>query len=262
MQRIVVLNPKGGSGKTTIATNLAACYAVHVGRPALMDLDPQGSSMRWLRKRPDDAPSIHGIAAFERPATVTRSWQMRIPVGCATVVIDTPAAVDPHTLPELTRGVDAVLVPVMPSEIDIHATAKCVADLLLVAKIRRSEKRIGIIANRVRSGTRVWQSLSRFLTSLDIPLIATLRDTQSYVHSAEVGLGVCEMRSRQVQPDLPQWQAILTWLAARKRPDATAVARPTNALAMEGSAPELERREIAPRAGLASATGREIDASA
>ena len=147
MQRIVVLNPKGGSGKTTIASNLAACYAVHGERPALMDLDPQGSSMRWLRKRPNDEPTIHGIAAFEKSATVTRSWQMRIPPECRTVIIDTPAAVDPHTLPDLTRAVDAVLVPVMPSDIDIHATAKCIADLLLVAKIRRSERRIGIIAN-------------------------------------------------------------------------------------------------------------------
>ncbi len=180
MQRIVVLNPKGGSGKTTIASNLAACHAIHGERPALMDLDPQGSSMRWLRKRPDDAPAIHGIAAFERSATVTRSWQMRIPADCRTVVIDTPAAVDPHALPELTRSVDAVLVPVMPSEIDIHATAKCIADLLLVAKIRRSENRIGIIANRVRINTRMSQSLTRFLDSLDIPLIATLRDTQNY----------------------------------------------------------------------------------
>lgn len=262
MQRIVVLNPKGGSGKTTIATNLAACYAVHAERPALMDLDPQGSSMRWLRKRPDDAAAIHGIAAFERSATVTRSWQMRIPADCRTVVMDTPAAVDPHALPELTRGVDAVLVPVMPSEIDIHATAKCIADLLLVAKIRRSERRIGIIANRVKSNTRVWHSLTRFLNSLDIPLIATLRDAQNYVRSAEVGLGVCEMPSWQVQQDLPHWQAILSWLTARKRVEVNApAAPPVKVLTLERPTPELERGELTPLAGLAPATG-ELDASA
>src|SRR5215475_110004 len=111
MQRIVVLNPKGGSGKTTIASNLAACFAAHGERPALMDLDPQGSSIRWLRKRPDEEPAIHGIAAFEKSTTVTRSWLMRIPPECRTVIIDTPAAVDPHALPDLTRGVDAVIVP-------------------------------------------------------------------------------------------------------------------------------------------------------
>jgi chromosome partitioning protein len=216
VRRIVVLNPKGGSGKTTIASNLAACYAANGERPALMDLDPQGSSMRWLRKRPGDSPPIHGIAAFERSATVTRSWQTRIPVDCGAVIIDTPAAIDPHALPDITRGADAVLVPVMPSEIDIHATAKCVADLLLVAKIRRAQRRIGIIANRVRSNTRVSQSLTRFLATLDIPLVATLRDAQSYVRSAETGLGIYEMPHWQVQQDLPQWQQILEWLAERR----------------------------------------------
>ena len=118
MQRIIVLNPKGGSGKTTIATNLAACYAANGDRPALMDLDPQASSTRWLRKRPGEAAPIHGIAAFERSANVTRSWQTRIPAACRVVVVDTPAAIDPLGLPDLTRGADAVLVPVMPSEIE------------------------------------------------------------------------------------------------------------------------------------------------
>src|SRR6185436_1823216 len=226
MQRIVVLNPKGGSGKTTIAINLAACYAANGDRPALMDLDPQASSMRWLRKRPGEAAPIHGIAAFERSASVTRSWQTRIPADCRVVVIDTPAAIDPLALPDLTRGADAVLVPVMPSEIDIHATAKCIADLLLVAKIRRSQKRIGIVANRVRNNTRVSQSLTRFLSSLDIPLIATLRDTQSYVRSAEAGLGVYEMPRWQVQPDLKHWQEVLSWIAARPKSQAVASARP------------------------------------
>jgi chromosome partitioning protein len=261
MQRIVVLNPKGGSGKSTIATNLAACYAVHGEQPALMDLDPQGSSMRWLRKRPDDTAAIHGIAAFERSATVTRSWQMRIPADCRTVVIDTPAAVDPHSLPELTRGVDAILVPVMPSEIDIHATAKCIADLLLVAKVRRSEKRIGIIANRVRSNTIVWQSLTRFLNSLDIPLIATLRDTQNYVRSAETGLGVCEMPRWQVQQDLPHWQQILAWLAGRQRTVAAAEAAPPKVVVIDRSGPGSEPA-VPPLAGLTPAADRELDASA
>ena len=218
MQRVIVLNPKGGSGKTTIASNLAACFAVAGQRPALLDLDPQGSSMRWLRKRPDDSAAIHGIAGFERTGTVTRSWQLRIPSECGVVVVDTPAAVEPQALPELTRGADAVLVPVMPSEIDIHATAKCIADLLLVAKIRRSENRIGIIANRVRANTLVSQTLMRFLGSLDIPLLTTLRDTQNYVRSAEAGLGVCEMQRWQVQQDLEHWQPLLAWLADRRRP--------------------------------------------
>lgn len=262
MKRVLVLNPKGGSGKTTIATNLAACFAVNGERPALMDMDPQASSMRWLRKRPGDEPAVHGIAAFEKSATVTRSWQMRIPAECRTVIIDTPAAVDPHALPDLTRGADAVLVPVMPSDIDIHATAKCIADLLLVAKIRRSERRIGIIANRVRSNTRVSQSLTRFLNSLDIPLIATLRDSQNYVRSAEIGMGVCEMPRWQVQQDLPQWQEILSWLSAQRRATASQAAANGKLVAIDRLGSEPEHSPVAPLAGLPTTADRELDASA
>jgi chromosome partitioning protein len=235
MQRVIVLNPKGGSGKTTIASNLAACFAVGGQRPALLDLDPQGSSMRWLRKRPDDSAAIHGIAGFERTGAVTRSWQLRIPAECGVVIVDTPAAVEPQALPEITRGADAVLVPVMPSEIDIHATAKCIADLLLVAKIRRSENRIGIIANRVRVNTLVSQSLMRFLGSLDIPLVTTLRDTQNYIRSAEAGVGVCEMPRWQVQQDFEHWQPLLAWLAERNRGH--------RSVAAVGSVNASERRE-------------------
>jgi chromosome partitioning protein len=225
MQRIVVLNSKGGSGKTTIATNLAACFSALGIRPALMDLDPQGSAMRWLRKRPEDRPPIHGIAAFERSPSVTRSWQLRVPPECGALVVDTPAAIDSQCLPEVTRGANAILVPVMPSEIDIHATAKCVADLLLVAKVRRSEGRLGIVANRVRSKTIISQSLLRFLKSLDIPLVATFRDAQNYVRSAEIGIGVGEMPRWQVWQDLEQWERLLEWLGSRKQ-DAT-VQRPS-----------------------------------
>ena len=221
MQRIIILNPKGGSGKTTVASNLAACYAANGQRPALMDLDPQGSSTRWLRKRPEDTPLIHGIAAFERSAAVTRSWQLRVPAECTALIVDTPAALEAQALPEITRGADAVLVPVMPSDIDIHATAKCIADLLLVAKIRRSEHRIGIIANRVRAKNLVSQSLMRFLKSLDIPLVATLRDTQNYVRSAESGIGIHEMPRWQVYQDLEQWEQLQAWLNGT-RPSAAA----------------------------------------
>jgi chromosome partitioning protein len=182
-----------------------------------MDLDPQGSSMRWLRKRPEDYLPIHGIAGFERSGTVTRSWQLRIPAECTAVIVDTPAAIEAHALPEITRGADAVLVPVMPSDIDIHATAKCIADLLLVAKIRRSDHRIGIIANRVRANTLVSQTLTRFLNSLDIPLVATLRDTQNYVRSAEAGVGIYEMPRWQVQHDLDHWRQLTDWLGTKRR---------------------------------------------
>jgi chromosome partitioning protein len=221
IQRIIILNPKGGSGKTTIATNLAARYAVSGHHPALMDMDPQGSSTRWLSKRNRNSAPIHGIAAFERSSAVTRSWQLRVPNECDTVIVDTPAALDAQRLPEITRGADAILVPVMPSDIDIHAAAKCVADLLLVAKVRRSEGRLGVVANRVRSNTLIFQSLMRFLDSLDIPLVATLRDTQNYVRSTQSGVGICEMPEWQVRRDLDDWLQLDHWLGHRRQHEST-----------------------------------------
>ena len=222
MQRIIVLNPKGGSGKTTVATNLAARFAASGTNPVLMDLDPQGSSTRWLKKRDKELPPIHGIAAFERSSTVTRSWQLRIPSESEVVIVDTPAALDVQNIPEVTRGADAVLVPVMPSEIDIHAAAKCIADLLLIGKVRRSQGRLGIIANRVRSNTLISQTLERFLASLDIPLVATLRDTQNYVRSWQTGAGIDEMPAWQVRQDLDAWDQLVNWLESRKPVDAPA----------------------------------------
>jgi chromosome partitioning protein len=216
MQRIILLNPKGGSGKTTIATNLAARYAAAGKLPVLMDMDPQGSSIRWVKKRPESLPPIHGIAAFERSSTVTRSWQLRIPPGASAVIVDTPAALDPQSFPEITRGADAVLVPVMPSDIDIHAAAKCITDLLLVAKVRRSQGRLGVIANRVRSNTLISQTLMSFLKSLNIPLVTTLRDTQNYVRSAQVGAGIHEMPEWQVKRDLEEWAPLTDWLDSRR----------------------------------------------
>lgn len=212
MQRILILNPKGGSGKTTLATNLAASFAVSGSWPALMDLDAQGSSMRWLSKRPNEQAPIYGIAGFSRSTAVTRSWQLRVPRDCDPLIIDTPAALETHDLPEITRGADIILVPVMPSDIDIHTAAKCIADLLLVAKIKRSDDRIGIIASRVRSNTLVSQSLMRFLMSIDIPLIATLRDSQNYLRAAELGVGIFEMPTWQVSKDLDEWHSLLGWL--------------------------------------------------
>jgi len=215
--RTVILNPKGGSGKTTIATNLAAYYAKHGERPALMDADSQGSSARWLRKRPEDVAAIYGISAFERSTGVTRSWQLRVPQDCTQVIVDTAAGLDAQQLRDIARSAEAILVPVMPSDIDIHAAAQCVSDLLLVAKIRRSEGRIGIIANRVRRNTRAFASLLRFLQSLDIPMLTPLRDSQNYVRSAEMGYGIHEMPNWQVKQDVEQWRTITNWLGQRAK---------------------------------------------
>jgi chromosome partitioning protein len=212
MQRIVVLNPKGGSGKTTIAINLASHFALHGERPVLMDFDPQGSSAHWVDKRHKTQARIHLIKAFERDPRVTRTFQLRIPQDTGRVIVDTPAAVEAQEMPELSRTADKILVPVLPSDIDIHACARCVQNLLLVAKVHRNDHRLGIIANRVRANTLIYQSLSRFLGTLGIPIVATLRDSQNYIRAAELGLGLEELKPYHVADDLAAWQSMLAWL--------------------------------------------------
>ena len=212
MQRIVVLNPKGGSGKTTIAINLASYYALQGEQPTLMDYDPQGSAARWVKKRQASQAPIHLIAAFERDNRVTRAFQLRVPENTGRVIIDTPAAIEATEMPDLTANADKILVPVLPSDIDIHACSRCIASLLLVAKVKRADNRLAIIANRVRRNTRIYQSLTRFLATLDIPIITTLRDSQNYVRGAELGLGLHEMRHHQVAEDIEPWAPLLAWL--------------------------------------------------
>ena len=212
VRRIVILNPKGGSGKTTIATNLAAYYANEGRLSALMDYDSQGSSTRWLSKRPRSAAQIHGIDTGENRAGLTRSFMMRVPPGIERVIVDTPAAFQKHELVEFTRNADKIVIPVLASDIDIHAAARTIADLLLVAKISRHENRLAVVANRVKSNTIVFRSLMRFLESLEIPVAAVLRDTQNYIRTAERGLGLHELPSARVAKDLIQWKRLLDWL--------------------------------------------------
>ncbi|MBV9696133.1 MAG: ParA family protein [Gammaproteobacteria bacterium] len=243
MQRIVVLNPKGGSGKTTIAINLASYLAARGHIPLLMDFDPQGSSLRWVQKRKPAQPKIHVIAAFERDTRTTRAFQLRPPPDTTHIVIDTPAALGPAQLPEMVRDAAKILVPVLPSDIDIHTCSRCIRDLLLVAKIRREDDRIGVIANRIRRNTLTYQALIRFLHTLKIPIVATLRDSQNYVRAAEHGVGVHEMKAYVAQDDVAQWAPLVEWLARPKgaaRPPGTApevAAAPAAAGAMAPPAP-------------------------
>lgn len=224
MQRIVVLNPKGGSGKTTLAVNLASYFASRQQMPVLMDFDPQGSSLRWVKKREPGTPWVHAIAAFEKDGRMTRSFQLRAPEGATHIIVDTPAALDAREMPEITRAADKILVPVLPSDIDIHACSRCIRDLLLVAKIRRDDNRLGVVANRVRRNTVAFQSLVRFLGTLAIPVVTTLRDSQNYVRSTELGLGIHEMKRYVVREDLEQWEPLIRWLEEPPQPRPTAVA--------------------------------------
>jgi chromosome partitioning protein len=221
LNKIVILNAKGGCGKSTLATNIAAGYAQRGNPTTLMDFDPQGSSMAWLKRRPESAPPIHGVAAYKKTMQATRSWQLRIPGDSVNVIIDSPAGLSHDDLREVTRDSASILVPVLPSSMDIHAASRCIADLLLVAKVNRNEGKLAVVANRTRKNTKAFGKLMRFLDSLGIPIIAVLRDSQNFVHAAEQGIGMHEMQPSRARLDVDQVDKILTWLdgweARRKR---------------------------------------------
>lgn len=211
MRRIIVINAKGGCGKTTIATNLASLYAARGLRTALYDYDPQGSSSCWLEMRNKEQPPIHGVAAYQRaPAGLTRSWQLRVPQDTERLIIDTPAGLDKPQLLEQLRGVHMILVPVVPSAIDTRAAAFFIRDLMAANKTVQA--RIAIVANRVRENTLALQTLQQFLASLNIPVLARLRDTQNYVQAAERGMGIHELDIYRARFELPHWHRILDWL--------------------------------------------------
>lgn len=212
LNKIVILNPKGGCGKTTIATNLASYFAKSGPVPTIMDCDLQGSTMSWIERRPTNLPEVHGIAAYKRTMQATRSWQLRVPTETVNLIVDSPASLTHDDLREVTRDACSVLVPVLPSAIDIHAASRCIADLLLVAKIDRRDRKLAVIANRTRRNTKSYRKLMRFLDSLGIPIIAVLRDSQNFVKAAERGIGICDMPSHKVAKDMEQIQKIVDWL--------------------------------------------------
>jgi chromosome partitioning protein len=212
LNKIVVINPKGGCGKTTIATNLASYFAQRGPIPAIMDCDQQGSTMSWIDRRPADLPEIHGIAAYKRTMQATRSWQLRVPTETTNLIVDSPAALTNDDLREITRDACSILVPVLPSAIDIHAASRVIADLLLVAKIDRRDRKLAVVANRTRKNTKSYAKLMRFLDSLGIPIIAVLRDSQNFVKAAERGIGLCDMPFYKVVEDMEQIENIVEWL--------------------------------------------------
>ena len=213
MLKISVMNTKGGCGKTTIATNLASYCASHGYQTALYDYDKQASATRWLKGRPSSQPPIHGVAAYEPPRLgMTRTWQMRVPQDTRYIISDTPAGCALVDIEDRVAEADVILIPVLPSSIDIHSTADFIRDLLLVGKARAHNTRLAIVTNRTRIRTRAVDKLERFLNKLDIPVIARIRDTQHYISAAEQGLGVHELKARDAQKDRVTWAELLFWL--------------------------------------------------
>jgi len=212
LHKIVVLNPKGGCGKTTLATNIAAYYAMRGPAPTLVDLDSQGFSMRWLDRRPDNRPKIHGSGAYQQSMQGRDTVHLQTRPETENLIIDLPAALQPDELQDVTYNAGSILVPVLPSAIDVSCASRFIAELLLVAQIDWRNRQLAVVANRTRQNTRSYQMLLRFLTSLRIPLIAVLRDSQSFVHAAGQGIGICEMPAYKAGKDIVQLKLIIDWL--------------------------------------------------
>ena len=215
LHRIVVLNPKGGSGKTTLAFNLAGYLACAGRKVALIDMDRQGSSTRWLRNRPSRLPRVHGISVIHAGPDASDDRCIAVPEDIDYAVIDAPAGFIGHQLIDYTCGAHAILVPVLPSDLDTHAAARLVSELLLVAQVSRRNGRLGVVANRVNVRTVAYQQLTSFLERLSIPVVGTFRDTQNYVRAASSGRSIHEMQASRVSKDLAQWETVTQWLERR-----------------------------------------------
>lgn len=213
--KVAVLNTKGGCGKTTLSTSLAGYYALKGYQTALLDMDPQGSSLRWIANRAGHKPAVLGLNGAEKNGRVTKSFQMRVPPNVERLVVDTPAAIDSLRLQDAVRGAHAVIIPVLPSDIDIHAASRCVAELLLNGRIENRQQRVAVVANRVKKQAQMYETLKRFLGSLEIPFIATFRDTQNYLHAAEKGLSVHELKDHNIREEKREWAPLIEWLETR-----------------------------------------------
>jgi chromosome partitioning protein len=210
---ILILNAKGGSGKSTIATNLASYLLSLEKKPALLDFDPQGSSSYWLSVRPDSQGGIHGIKAFKKAVTgMTRSQQLATPAEVTHIIYDTPGSLDGIELDQLIKKAETIIIPVQPSQIDIHAATRFIQKVLLNPHCRNKNKRIAVVANRARKNSNAYTKLRLFLNRLRIPLITTFRDTQQYVKAFEAGLGILELNETNKQNDAESWEALFEWI--------------------------------------------------
>ena len=212
-QRIIVSNAKGGCGKTTVATNIASYFASNGKVVQLFDYDMQNSSVHWKNRRSQQFADIDVVDAAHRPHNhMTRSWQMRVPIETDIVVIDTPAGIVPSELASMLQENDMLIIPVLPSPIDIQTTAYFIKDILLIGKARKKQVRIAVVANRVRKNTLMYHSLERFLFSLKLPFVTSFRDTQFYNKAVEKGIGILDINTTNTRIDHEQWAPLIRWM--------------------------------------------------
>lgn len=203
MPVIVVANPKGGVGKSTLATNIAGCLAA-AGRSVMLgDVDRQHSSRQWLALRPRELPAIAGW-------DVDADDVVRPPKGTTHVVLDTPAALHGRRLEAVMAIADRLIIPLQPSLFDIQATHAFVHELR--AQRRGSEVKLGLVGMRVREHTKANEQLQHYLATLPVPVVAWLRDTQNYVQLAARGLSLWDVAKSRVERDLEQWEPLAAWV--------------------------------------------------
>jgi len=209
MRSIMILNSKGGSGKSTIATSIASYYATQGKKVLLVDFDPQASSLDWLAARPSGRSSITGIDGA--------SGHFRVPRSADYVVYDTPAAVHGAELSAFLRRAQSIIIPVLPSPIDMRAATPFVQKVLDNGRVARKEARVALIANRCRENYNIYHQLDTYLRKVrKAPFISALRETQNYVRAADRGLGIFELPPYSVRKDLDQWDPIIRWLNSKR----------------------------------------------
>jgi chromosome partitioning protein len=205
MPIILVANPKGGAGKSTLATNIAGYFARQGKAVMLGDVDVQQSSRHWLAQRPAHLPPI---ASWE----VAGKGPAKPPKGTTHAVIDTPAGVHQDILARLLREADKVVIPIQPSPFDIGATNHFLAALKELAPAALRSGKVALVGIRVDERTRSADHLKAFVESSGIPAVALLRDTQNYVHLAAHGLTLWDVAPSRVEKDLAQWEPLVAWL--------------------------------------------------
>jgi chromosome partitioning protein len=211
MNTTLVINAKGGVGKTTIATNLASYFAANNVPTAIMDYDPQGSSLHWLRLRAPEAAHIHGANAA-RTGNGLRSLEKYVPRTTQQLILDAPAGPSRLLVQELLGRAKSILIPVAPSAMDIHATANFIKELLLVGCVRHRNIRLAVVANRMRASTSVYEPLERFVSSLRISFLTRILDSQIYVSAAETGKGIFDMDAEGTADQRQQFMPIVRWV--------------------------------------------------
>ncbi|WP_050476448.1 ParA family protein [Herbaspirillum rhizosphaerae] len=211
MPVIVVANPKGGVGKSTLSTNLAGYFASRGHGVLLGDIDRQQSARAWLNIRP---PAATQIATWD----ISEDYIAKPPKGTTHVVLDTPAGLHGWRLNDVLKMADKVIVPLQPSIFDILATQDFLRRLAEEKAVRQGEIDVGIVGMRVDARTRSADQLHRFIEGLNLPVLSYLRDTQNYVQLAAHGLTLWDIAPSRVQRDIEQWQPIVDWVEGRPLP--------------------------------------------